>query len=311
MPIPDYETLMLTVLAAFSAGAESVRDCLPIVRESFGVTDEEADEMLPSGSTTIMASRVHWARTYLSKAGLLESPKRGVHRITPAGKRVLASGVQRIDNAYLRAHFPAFDEWISATRRAVREQAPLCAADPALQAIPAVAPEEAIAKAVSELAAGLREELLDLVRSMDPLGFERLVLRLLEAMGYGASNLGARLTTKTTGDGGIDGIIHEDALGLDAVYVQAKRYSADSAVGRPALQQFVGSLTGEGATKGVFVTTSRFSTEARDFLRRVQHRVVLIDGEELARLMLRHNVGVRVLHTYEIKAIDENMFADL
>lgn len=130
-------------------------------------------------------------------------------------------------------------------------------------------------------------------------------------MGYGAGSLGSRMTTKATGDGGIDGIIHEDALGLDAVYIQAKRYSPESKVGRPALQQFVGSLTGEGATKGVFVTTSSFSAEARDFLTRVQHRIVLIDGNEFAKLMIRHNVGVRVVQTVQIKAVDENTFADI
>lgn len=309
MPVPDYETLMRPVLAAFGSGATSVRECLPIIREQFEITDEEAGELLPSGSTTVLASRVHWARTYLAKAGLLESPKRGVHQITAAGQRMLASGVTRIDNAALRASSRDFDEWLSAARRGAR--GPMPESETGSEATTGLSPEETIARALAELGAGLREELLDLVRSMDPIGFERLVLRLLEKMGYGAGSLGSRLHTRASGDGGIDGIIHEDALGLDAVYVQAKRYAADSAVGRPALQQFVGSLTGEGATKGVFVTTSRFSTEARDFLRRVQHRVVLIDGEELARLMIRHNVGVRVVNTYEVKAVDENMFADL
>lgn len=176
--------------------------------------------------------------------------------------------------------------------------------------VPAEAPHEAIGKAVLELEAALRDELLGHIRAMDPVDFERLVLRLLEAMGYGAGDFGARQMTKASGDGGIDGIIHEDALGLDAVYIQAKRYAADTKVGRPALQQFVGSLTGEGATKGVFVTTSAFSADAHDFVRRVQHRIVLIDGNEFARLMIRHNVGVRVVQTWHVKAIDENLFAE-
>lgn len=311
MPVPDYETLMLPVLSTFAAGATSVRECLPVIQEQFAITEEEAGELLPSGTTTVLASRVHWARTYLSKAGLLESPKRGVHLITMKGRKMLESGITRIDNSALRANSRDFDEWLSMTRRGARAQMPQSEAGVIPGAPSGLPPEETIAAAIAELGAGLREELLDLVRSMDPIGFERLVLRLLESMGYGGGSLGSRLHTKASGDGGIDGIIHEDALGLDAVYVQAKRYAADSAVGRPALQQFVGSLTGEGATKGVFVTTSRFSAEARDFLRRVQHRVVLIDGEELARLMIRHNVGVRVVHTYEVKAVDENMFADI
>ncbi len=309
MAIPDYETLMLTVLRAFDDGATSVKECLPTIQAAYVISDAEAAELLPSGTTTVLSSRAHWARTYLAKAGLLYSPKRGRHQITEKGRAILAKSPDRLDNEFLRREFSDFDAWIANARRTGRDELVNIHRD--AEQTPSVSPEEAITKAASEIEAELRDELLSLIRAMDPIAFERLVLRLLEAMGYGAGSLGSRMTTKATGDGGIDGIIHEDALGLDAVYIQAKRYAPDSKVGRPALQQFVGSLTGEGATKGVFVTTSSFSAEARDFLTRVQHRIVLIDGNEFARLMIRHNVGVRVMQTIHIKAVDENTFADI
>jgi restriction system protein len=167
-----------------------------------------------------------------------------------------------------------------------------------------------IERAAKEAEAALAEDLLQRLYSMHPVRFERLILDLLKAMGYGSGTFGKHEMTKTSGDGGIDGIIHEDALGLDAVYIQAKRYQAETKVGRPAIQQFIGSLTGEGATKGVFVTTSDFSAEARGYLSKVQHRVVLIGGRELARLMIRHGVGVRDRISYIIRSVDEDYFAD-
>ena len=309
MPIPDYETLMLPVLRAFGNGAQSVKDCLPALIAEFGLTEDEVQALLPSGTTTVLASRAHWARTYMAKAGLLTSPKRGRHEITDRGRALLAQNPARIDNATLRNAYADFGEWLSSARKSNAGQQ-VDTAVPDLDREPASSPRESIEQAALELEAGLRDELLTLIRSMDPIAFEHLVLNLLEAMGYGAGSLGKKMTTRASGDGGIDGIIHEDALGLDAVYIQAKRYAPDSKVGRPALQQFVGSLTGEGATKGVFVTTSSFSAEARDFLNKVQHRIVLIDGNEFARLMIRHDVGVRVVQTIHIKAVDENLFAE-
>jgi restriction system protein len=173
-----------------------------------------------------------------------------------------------------------------------------------------VPPDELIQSAFSEIEKALEDDLLDRLQSMHPIRFERLILDLLKAMGYGAGTFGKHEMTKASGDGGIDGIIHEDALGLDAVYIQAKRYQAETKVGRPAIQQFIGSLTGEGATKGVFVTTSDFSAEAHGYLAKVQHRVKLIGGRELARLMIRHGVGVRDRVAYVIRSVDEDYFAD-
>jgi restriction system protein len=306
MPIPDFQTLMLPVLKLFAAGAESVSDCFPDLITQFSITEEEASQLIPSGRLTILQSRAHWARTYLSKAGLLESPRRNRHRITEVGRRLLATNPARVDMRSLEA-FPEFTEW--------RDQAKGADRPISLIESPTLAdtqtPEDQMDSAAAVLESALREELLLLLQDMHPVRFERLILDLLAAMGYGAGDLANTHMTKASGDGGIDGVIHEDALGLDAVYIQAKRYAPGSNVGRPAIQQFVGSLTGEGATKGVFVTTSDFSSDARAYLSRVQHRVILINGQELARLMVRHGVGVRTRATYLIKGVDADYFDDL
>jgi restriction system protein len=312
MPIPDYETLMLPVLKLFAAGAINVSQCLPEIKAQYNISEDEAAELLPSGRVTLLASRTHWARTYLSKAGLLSSPRRNQHVITPLGREILKNNPDRIDNSRLRKQLPEFDAWLSAARSGgqngtITEEVSASATLPPARS---ETPDELMDRAAKEVDSTLAAELIGIVQTVDPKRFEQIVLDLLRAMGYGAGFLGSHQMTKATGDGGIDGIIHEDALGLDAVYIQAKRYAADIRVGRPAIQQFIGSLTGEGATKGVFVTTSDFSREARDYLTKVQHRVVLINGTELAGLMIRHGVGVRDRKTYVIRSVDEDYFAD-
>lgn len=301
MPVPDYETLMLPVLRLFGEGLPNVAACLPRLRAEFALTEAEAGEFLPSGRVTILQSRAHWARTYLSKAGLLHSPGRNRHAITEAGRAVLANPPDRLDSAFL-ARFDGFEDWRTAARAAPR---PESTPEPA----PAT-PEETIAAAVAALDAALRDDLLTRLAALSPQRFERLILDLLSAMGYGGGDLSKAMMTPGSGDGGIDGIIHEDALGLDAVYIQAKRYAPGNTVGRPAIQQFIGTLTGEGAAKGVFVTTSGFSREARDFLGKVQQRVVLIDGQHLAGLLIRHRVGVRERVRHAVCTIDEDWFAE-
>jgi restriction system protein len=291
MPVPDYETLMLPVLKAFASGAKSVNDCLPHLIREFHISEQEAAELIPSGRVSVLANRAHWARTYMSKAGLLESPKRNVHTLTDRGKRLLAENPSAISNAVL-SKFEGFEDWrVSSPPKSKTVDEPFSTI--AEMFAPGATPEEEMERAYVQIERSLESDVLDRLHAMHPVRFERLILDLLKAMGYGAGSFGKHEMTKTSGDGGIDGIIHEDALGLDAVYIQAKRYKADSKVGRPAIQQFIGSLTGEGATKGVFVTTSDFSAEARGYLTKVQHRVVLIGGTELARLMIRHGVGVR------------------
>ena len=298
---------MLPTLRAFKDGATSVSDVLPALIRQFAITPAEAGEIIPSGRLTTLQSRAHWARTYLSKAGLLISPKRNQHVITEAGRKLLGSGIDRIDMKTLE-QFPAYLVWRA------KEAGTAKVADPAsTNALPEPlkqTPEERIEQDYRAIDSALAEDLLQAVIAMTPQMFEQLIVDLLLAMGYGGGDRAMGDRIGKSGDGGIDGIINEDALGLDAVYIQAKRYAAENKVGRPALQAFVGSLTGEGANKGVFVTTSDFSKDARDYLNRVQHRIVLINGDRLARLMVQHEVGVRARKTYVIRSIDEDYFTE-
>lgn len=317
MPIPDYETLMLPVLRLFADGAPNVAACVPSLKAQFDISDEEAAELLPSGRVTVLQSRAHWARTYLSKAGLLESPKRNQHVITEKGREVLAANPERIDNSFLD-RFEGFRDWrvrAAVGSGEVREGDTVTPAEMPIKAADGVdhrqTPEDAMAAAYRVMNAALRDDLLALLQVMNPLRFEALILDLLAAMGYGGGSLANARTTKATGDGGIDGVIDEDALGLDAVYIQAKRYDPSYKVGRPDLQRFVGSLTGEGASKGVFVTTSDFSRDAVTYVDRVQHRIKLINGQKLAALMIQYGVGVRTQSTYAIKRVDEDYFSDV
>jgi restriction system protein len=310
MTIPDFQTAMLPVLRAFANGAQNVSDVLGPLIEEFSLTSEEVDEMIPSGRITTLQSRAHWARTYLSKAGLLTSPARNRHVITDAGRKLLASGITRIDMKTLE-QFAEYRNWRALEKSNGDEAAPLVSvAQLAPETSPSFqTPDERIEQDFNAIETVLIDDLLAALVTMHPAQFERLILDLLTKMGYGAGNLANSQMTKGSGDGGIDGIINEDALGLDAVYIQAKRYAEDNKVGRPALQAFVGSLTGEGANKGVFVTTSDFSKDAREYVDRVQHRIVLINGTRLARLMIQHEVGVRARKTYTLRSVDEDYFA--
>lgn len=315
MGVPDYETLMRPVLAAFASGATKVSDTLPLLRREFGISDDEAQQLIASGRTTILASRAHWARTYLAGAGCLASPRRNVHAITERGRRLLEQHRGPIDNVVL-AQFPDFVAWLDKARgrkseAKSAEEVPVKAPQAALALDGASGtPEDQIDSAFSAVEQALVDDLLSALRSMTYSRFEQLIVDLLVRMGYGGGDPAMGERIGRSGDGGIDGVINEDALGLDAVYIQAKRYAAGNTVGRPALQAFVGSLTGEGATKGVFVTTSDFSREAREYLNRVQQRIVLIDGDRLARLLIQHEVGVRARKTYVLRSVDEDYFAE-
>ncbi len=307
--MPDFQTAMLPVLRAFSNGADNVSGVLPALIAEFSLTPEAVEEMIPSGRITTLQSRAHWARTYLSKAGLLSSPARNRHVITEVGRKLLHSGIDRIDMKTLE-QFSDYRNWRAPEATddkngAKTSQGPLAQPETTLTV---QTPDERIEQDFNAIEAALSDEVLSAIVAMDPIKFERLILDLLTKMGYGAGNIANSQMTKTSGDGGIDGIINEDKLGLDAVYIQAKRYAEGSKVGRPALQAFVGSLTGEGATKGVFVTTSDFSKEARDYVEKVQHRIVLINGTRLARLMIQNEVGVRARKTYTLRSVDEDYF---
>jgi len=313
MPIPDYETLMLPVLRQTAAGVQRIPEMVPHLVDEFQLVPEEAAEILPSGRASVLSSRAHWARTYMSKAGLVEPMRRGHFIITETGRALLDRNPTRIDNTVL-ATYPDFAAWKARSARkrngTTNDRATQAAVDAGPATSASETPEDRIRAAVTELESSLADDFLTSLRDGSPALFEQAVVALLLAMGYGRGREGAGRILGKSGDGGIDGIINEDALGLDAVYVQAKRYAPENTVGRPAIQQFVGSLTGEGASKGVFVTTSSFSRDATDYAARVTQRVILIDGQRLAELMIEHGVGVRPTETITVSEIDKNFFAE-
>jgi restriction system protein len=306
MAVPDYQSMMRPLLTAAmqSSGETSVRELIPSIATALKLNDEDLAEMLPSGRQSLIANRLNWAKSYLTHAGAIEPTRRGYFCITERGKSLLKTAPARIDLKVLM-QFPEFDEWLSAARQGGAKPTPSIEPTP-----PDVNPEESIDQSFSELHGAIREDLLERVLAASPTFFERMIVDLLLAMGYGGGSLERGLLTARSGDGGVDGVIQEDALGLDAVYIQAKRYAPGNTVDRPALQAFVGTMTGEGASKGVFVTTSTFSSGAKAYIEKVQQRIVLIDGKAFAELAVRHNVGVRVRQTYHLKRVDEDYFAD-
>lgn len=311
MPIPGYQTLMLPLLEFARDGEVALQEAVQRLVERFQLTPEEASQRLPSGQTVIY-NRTGWAKTELLKAGLIEQPRRGLFRITDRGRALLANPPAAISRAYLVENYPEFRAYIEASqqRQTASEEATSGSSSELSLEPTEATPDELIDKAAKTLTTALEADLLERVRTVHPNQFEQIVVDLLIAMGFGGGDpeMGQRLGR--SGDGGIDGVIQEDALGLDAVYVQAKRYQDGNTIGAPVLQAFVGSLVGNRATKGVFVTSSKFSAQARAYVSTIQHRVVLIDGDELARLLVRHGVGVREDRRIVIKKLDENYFDD-
>lgn len=305
--IPDYQTLMLPVLRIAAEGETRVADVAERIADDLGLTPEERDELLPSGRQRLLHNRIHWAKFYMSKAGLIASPARGRFLATEKAKALLAKAPERIDVSLLMRE-PEFREFYRS-----EGVSPEDANAPARSggATPATTtPEEQIDAAYVALTAALRDELLERILSNSPSFFEQLIVDLLVAMGYGGSHKDAAAQLGRSGDGGVDGIINEDRLGLDRIYIQAKRYTPGNPVGRPDVNGFVGSLVGLGATKGVFVTTSTFSQPARDYVKHLAQRVILIDGRELADLIIEHNVGVRSYRAVEFKRLDEDFFGE-
>ncbi|WP_343685568.1 restriction endonuclease [Asticcacaulis sp.] len=308
MSVPDYQSLMLPVLELAAKGEWRVADIADPIADSFGLSLEEREEMLPSGKQRLLHNRIHWAKFYLSRAGLIHSPARGRFTSTPEGRQLLSSNPQRIDTASLML-IPQFREFYQREGTVQRSEEKLSpAVSTSLENTDT--PEEQIEKAHRAIDGALREELLDRILQNSPSFFEQIIVDLLVSMGYGGSHVDAAKKLGRSGDGGIDGIINEDRLGLDRVYIQAKRYAIGNSVGRPDVQGFVGSLVGLGASKGVFVTTSSFSHQAKDFVRHLSQRVVLIDGQTLANLMIEHGVGVRTYRVVEFKRLDEDFFND-
>lgn len=302
MAIPDYQTVMLPLLHFLKDGKEhSIGEVVEALVQEFKLSTEEREQLLGSGQQTIIRNRAGWARTYLKKAGLLESTRRGFFRITDRGRSVLASKPVRIDVKYLE-QFPEF-----ITFRELRHEPENETVAPMIVSADAT-PEEALDGAYVRLRLNLESELLEQVKSASPSFFERLVVELLVRMGYGGTLRDAGQAVGKSGDGGIDGIIKEDRLGLDVIYVQAKRW--DSTVGRPEIQKFAGALQGHRARKGVFITTSSFSADALEFASRIDSKIVLIDGPVLAKYMIDHNVGVSLARSYEVKKIDSDYFSE-
>lgn len=302
MAIPDYQTCMLPLLRYLEDGSErSIRDAEQNLAEHFKLTPAERAELLPSGQQAIFRNRLGWARTYLKKAALLESPKRAVFKITERGMKILASGPTRIDVKFLE-QFPGFVEF----RDASRSENSVAATVELPQA--GTTPEEAIELAYQGLREQLAAELLSRILGCSPTFFEQLVVELLVKMGYGGSRRDAGERIGQTGDGGIDGIIKEDRLGLDTIFIQAKRWQ--STVGRPEIQKFVGALQGQRAKKGVFIATSTYTADAVDYANRIETKVVLIDGRQLAGLMIDFDVGVAAAATYVVKRIDSDYFEE-
>lgn len=302
MPIPSYQTIMLPVLQLASDEQEhKFSDSVQYIAEKFSLTDEEKGELLPSGTQAVFNNRVGWARSYLKQAGLLESTKRGYFKITEQGLKLLAEKPEKIDSALLE-RYAEFQEFRN--RKRDQSKSP---EETGTAPIPEnETPEDTLASAYKLLRKNLEDEILTSVKDSSPAFFERLVVDLLVKMGYGGSRQDAGRALGKSGDGGIDGIINEDQLGLDVIYIQAKRW--EGVVGRPEIQKFAGALQGQRAKKGVFITTSGFTKEAMEYASLIESKIILINGEKLASLMAQHNVGVTVAGKYEVKKIDADYF---
>jgi restriction system protein len=303
--IPDYQSLMLPLLKLVSDRQEhKYRDLIEKLAIEFQVTDEERKELLASGNQAIFDNRVGWAKTYMKKAGLLDSPKRATFVITDTGLATLAKNPDRINAKYLR-QFPSFLEFQNASRNDTDTEEEVSTQEPNEQT-----PEENLDKAYQRIRKSLASELLNKVVDLSPTFFERLVVELLVKMGYGGSIKDAGKAIGKSGDEGIDGTIKEDKLGLDIIYIQAKRWKPGNVVGRPELHKFVGALAGQGAKKGIFITTSNFTKEALEYTPKNETKIVLIDGEQLAQLMIDYNLGCTTQQSYELKKIDSDYFGE-
>jgi restriction system protein len=301
LAIPDFQTLMLPVLRKSEGGEVNIQQVVESLAEEFSLTADERTELLPSGKQTTFANRTHWAKSYLGKAGLIELTRRSHFVITEQGRGVLASPPPRIDIAYLR-RFQEFE----AFRFPPEDQTSLAVQSGEVQS--SMTPDEVMRTARDTLDADLGVELLARIQAAPPAFFERVVVQLLIAMGYGGSLARAGRALGRSGDGGVDGVIDEDTLGLDRIYVQAKRYADGNSVGAGEIRDFFGALDQFKAGKGLFVTTSSFTSSAIKTVDGLSKRIVLIDGARLTRLMIDHGVGCRVEETLYVKKLDDEFF---
>lgn len=301
MPIPNFEHIMLPLLELLSDCApHHVQELKPILENHFQLTEEERNEILPSGSQRRFDNRIGWARTHLKKAGLIASPQSGIYILSPRGKEVLESKPAKVDLHFL----DQFEEHAEFRKR--KAPAPGNGQQESEQY--AQTPKEMLERAYQTLRGSLAQELVEKIKQASPSFFERLVVELLLKMGYGGSRHDAGQAIGRSGDGGVDGIIKEDKLGLDVIYIQAKRWQ--NTVGRPDVQAFAGSLEGHRARKGVFITTSQFSAEAQDYVSRIEKKIVLIDGQLLSELMIDHDLGVTTEDSYVVRRLDLDYFGE-
>jgi len=304
MTIPDFQSIMLPLLQFSSDSKEhSLTEAKTHLASYFSLSDEELNEMLPSQRAKKFYNRLAWAKVYLVRAGLLEDIRRGVFTITKRGLKVLSSDIKKIDIRFLTQYpeFIAFRDRSKKEKKATEYQ---IEESPSLD----VTPEEALEAAYEELRSALSSQILEHIHSCSPAFFERLVVEVLVAMGYGGSIRDAGKAIGRSGDEGIDGIIREDRLGLDVIYLQAKRWQGK--VSRPEIQKFVGALHGKRAKKGIFITTSDFSKEAISYVANIDPRVILVNGQQLAEYMIDYNIGVSTSVTYAVKNIDNDYFVE-
>ena len=303
MAIPDYQSLMLPLLRLTADKKEhSLKDATHILSKEFNLSEVELAEMLPSARKTRFYDRVGWAGTYLRKAGLLSAPRRGWFQITQRGLDVLGNPPDRITVGFLEQ----FDEFVQFRERH-EKNTENSSNDPKID-IESQTPEESIESAYLNIRQSLTDEILQTVKNCSPSFFEQLVVDVLVKMGYGGTRKDAGKAVGKSGDDGIDGIINEDRLGLDVIYLQAKRW--ENPVGRPEIQKFAGALQGQRAKKGIFITTSTFTKEAQEFASRIESKITLVDGETLSQLMIDYNVGVNLVASYELKRIDSDYFVE-
>lgn len=303
MTMPTFEQIMPVVLELSSAVKTiTIKDVVGSVADHFDLSEDERELLLPSGKQRVIYNRTYWASFDLFKAGLLTKQKKGVYSITQRGRQVLGSDKEKLCRQYL-SRFPEYASYI--TPKKTNGTIKSVETDNT-----SLTPEERVEAATVELNNVLKAELLDRVLSCSPAFFEKLIIDLMLAIGYGGSLSEAGEHVGKSNDEGVDGVINEDKLGLDRIYLQAKRYAPDNKVGRPALQAFAGSLLGKGANKGVFVSTSSFSKGAIEYVENVPQRIVLIDGDQLTSLMVDHGVGVRTVQQFEIKKLDEDYYGE-
>lgn len=302
MPVPKYNEFMPSIIRCLGDGEQhSLRELTEYCAEEFRLSDSDRAETIESSGQNKLHNRVGWANTYLKKAGLVESPKRAHVRLTDEGRKALRKGAERVTLDYL-SQFDSFNEFRGGSRR--KQDDP-----EQTDVVKSESPQERMESALKELDNGLSDDLMEEIIKISSYEFERLVVKLLIKMGYGTMEQNKDAVTRRSNDEGIDGIVSADKFGFDSIYIQAKQWKPDSVVGRPEIQKFLGALAGQGATKGIFITTAQFSKEALDFAKKQLHsKIVLVDGKQLTKLMIDYDLGVSTVATYKVKRIDSDFF---